>query len=50
VVRRGHARRFIAKGHLARLKETHLDGPADLVVEIGWVGSGKSPCRRRWRC
>jgi Uma2 family endonuclease len=25
---------FIAREHLARLKETYLDGPADLVVEI----------------
>lgn len=25
---------FIAKEHLARLKPTHLDGPADLVIEI----------------
>ena len=25
---------FVASGHLARLKETYLDGPADLVVEI----------------
>lgn len=25
---------FIAKEHLKRLKETYLDGPADLVVEI----------------
>ncbi len=25
---------FIAQAHLARLKETYLDGPADLVVEI----------------
>ncbi|MFQ6033640.1 MAG: Uma2 family endonuclease [Candidatus Bipolaricaulia bacterium] len=25
---------FIAKEHLDRLKETHLDGPADLVIEI----------------
>ncbi len=25
---------FIANAHLDRLKETHLDGPADLVVEI----------------
>ena len=25
---------FIAKEHLARLKRTYLDGPADLVVEI----------------
>jgi Uma2 family endonuclease len=25
---------FVAKEHLNRLKETHLDGPADLVVEI----------------
>jgi Uma2 family endonuclease len=25
---------FVAQEHLERLKETHLDGPADLVVEI----------------
>jgi Uma2 family endonuclease len=25
---------FIAREHLERLKETHLDGPADLVIEI----------------
>ncbi len=25
---------FVAREHLERLKETHLDGPADLVVEI----------------
>jgi Uma2 family endonuclease len=25
---------FVAQEHLKRLKETHLDGPADLVVEI----------------
>jgi Uma2 family endonuclease len=25
---------FVAKEHLGRLKETHLDGPADLAVEI----------------
>lgn len=25
---------FVAKEHLDRLKETHLDGPADLVIEI----------------
>jgi len=25
---------FVAQTHLARLKETYLDGPADLVVEI----------------
>lgn len=25
---------FVANGHLDRLKETYLDGPADLVVEI----------------
>lgn len=25
---------FIAREHLDRLKETHLDGPADLVIEI----------------
>lgn len=25
---------FVAREHLARLKETYLDGPADLVVEI----------------
>ena len=25
---------FVARGHLDRLKETHLDGPADLVVEV----------------
>lgn len=25
---------FVAKEHLERLKETHLDGPADLVIEI----------------
>lgn len=25
---------FIAKEHLGRLKETHLEGPADLVVEV----------------
>ena len=25
---------FVASGHLARLKETYLDGPADLVVEV----------------
>jgi Uma2 family endonuclease len=25
---------FVASEHLARLKETHLDGPADLAVEI----------------
>jgi Uma2 family endonuclease len=25
---------FVAKEHLGRLKETHLEGPADLVVEI----------------
>ena len=25
---------FIAKAHLARLKNTYLDGPADLVIEI----------------
>ncbi|MEA3340129.1 MAG: Uma2 family endonuclease [Chloroflexota bacterium] len=25
---------FVASGHLARLKETYLDGPADLVIEI----------------
>jgi len=25
---------FVAKEHLGRLKETYLDGPADLVVEI----------------
>ncbi len=25
---------FVAKEHLGRLKETHLDGPADLVVEV----------------
>jgi len=25
---------FVAREHLGRLKETHLDGPADLVVEI----------------
>lgn len=25
---------FVAKGHLERLKENYLDGPADLVIEI----------------
>ena len=25
---------FVASGHLSRLKETYLDGPADLVIEI----------------
>ncbi len=25
---------FVAKGHLERLKESYLDGPADLVIEI----------------
>jgi Uma2 family endonuclease len=25
---------FVAREHLARLKEKHLDGPADLVIEI----------------
>ena len=25
---------FVASGHLDRLQETHLDGPADLIVEI----------------
>ena len=25
---------FVAREHLSRLRETHLDGPADLVVEI----------------
>jgi Uma2 family endonuclease len=25
---------FVAREHLARLKETFLDGPADLVIEI----------------
>jgi Uma2 family endonuclease len=25
---------FVAQEHLKRLKETHLDGPADLVVEV----------------
>ena len=25
---------FVASGHLERLKETYLDGPADLVIEI----------------
>ncbi len=31
---------FIAKEHLDRLKETYLDGPADLVVEIVSPESG----------
>lgn len=31
---------FIAKDHLDKLKETHLDGPADLVIEIASPESG----------
>ncbi len=31
---------FIAKAHLARLKETYLDGPADVVIEIVSPESG----------
>lgn len=25
---------FVSKGHLHRLKETYLEGPADLIIEI----------------
>lgn len=32
---------FVAKEHLERLKEAHLDGPADLVVEIVSPESGE---------
>jgi len=32
---------FIAEGHLERLKDTYLDGPADLVVEITSPESGE---------
>jgi Uma2 family endonuclease len=30
---------FISKGNLSRLRKSHLDGPADLVVEISAPGS-----------
>lgn len=32
---------FVAKEHLGHLKETYLDGPADLVVEITSPKSGE---------
>ncbi|GIX48435.1 MAG: hypothetical protein KatS3mg131_2646 [Candidatus Tectimicrobiota bacterium] len=43
---------FIARENLERLKETHLEGPADLVIEVVFsreppAGSGREVCRVR---
>lgn len=39
---------FVAKGHLKRLKDTYLDGPADLVIEITSPESGERDRRKKF--